>query len=236
MRIKDVTNFLETIAPSAYQESYDNAGLIVGNNNTEVTGVLCCLDSTEAIVQEAIDMGCNLIVAHHPIVFKGLKRFNGKNYVERTIISAIKSDIAIYAIHTNLDNVYYQGVNTKIAEKLGLQNTRILSPKSGFKKLYTFVPATHSEVVRQALFAAGAGSADGINNISYATLGVGTIEEGNGAQMKLEVVFPAIAQGKVLNALKESHPAKNYVYDIISIENKNSEVCLLYTSPSPRDS
>ena len=134
MKIKDVTNFLETIAPSAYQESYDNAGLIVGDANTEVTGVLCCLDSTEAIVQEAIDTGCNLIVAHHPIVFKGLKRFNGKNYVERTIISAIKNDIAIYAIHTNLDNVYYQGVNTKIAEKLALQNTRILAPKSGFKK------------------------------------------------------------------------------------------------------
>ncbi|MGK0364630.1 MAG: dinuclear metal center YbgI/SA1388 family protein [Saprospiraceae bacterium] len=224
MKIKDVTNFLETIAPSAYQESYDNAGLIVGDADTEVTGVLCCLDSTEAIVQEAIDTGCNLIVAHHPIVFKGLKRFNGKNYVERTIISAIKNDIAIYAIHTNLDNVYYQGVNTKIAEKLGLQNTRILSPKSGFKKLYTFVPTTHSEIVRQALFTAGAGSANGINNISYATLGVGTISEGNGAQMKLEVVFPALIQGKVLNALEKSHPAKNYVYDIISIENKNSEV------------
>lgn len=224
MKIKDITNFLETIAPSAYQESYDNSGLIVGDAQTKVTGVLCCLDSTEAVVQEAIDTGCNLIVAHHPIVFKGLKRFNGKNYVERTIISAIKNDIAIYAIHTNLDNVYYQGVNTKIAEKLGLHNTRILSPKSGFKKLYTFVPTTHSETVRQALFAAGAGSTDGIDNISYATLGVGTIGSGNGAQMKLEVLFPAVAQGKVLNALHKSHPIKNYVYDIISIENKNSEV------------
>lgn len=224
MKIKDVTNFLETIAPAAYQESYDNAGLIVGNPNAEVTGVLTCLDSTEAVVQEAIETGCNLIVAHHPIVFKGLKRFNGKNYVERTVMAAIKNDIAIYAIHTNLDNMYHQGVNAKIAEKLGLQNTRILAPKAGLKKLYTFVPATHSEIVRQALFAAGAGSGDGFDGISYASLGVGTFGEGNGAQMKLEVVFPAVVQGKVLNALKKSHPAKNYVYDIVSIENKNLEV------------
>ncbi|MEN0005415.1 MAG: Nif3-like dinuclear metal center hexameric protein [Bacteroidota bacterium] len=127
--IKTLTDYLETIAPSALQESYDNAGLIVGNENTPIKGVLLCLDSIEAIVEEAIALNCNLIIAHHPIIFQGLKRLNGKNYVERTVLKAIKHDIAIYAIHTNLDNVYYQGVNAKIAEKLQLVDTKILSPK-----------------------------------------------------------------------------------------------------------
>jgi dinuclear metal center YbgI/SA1388 family protein len=131
VQIKSILNHLESIAPSRLQESYDNAGLITGDASWVCSGILFCLDSTEAIVDEAISLGCNLIVAHHPIVFKGLRRLNGKNYVERTIIKAIKNDIAIYAIHTNLDNVYKQGVNSKIAEKLGLHNTRILAPKVG---------------------------------------------------------------------------------------------------------
>lgn len=129
MKIKELTNFLEGIAPLNYQEGYDNSGLICGNWETEIKGALICLDSTEEIVEEAIQKGCNLIIAHHPIVFKGLKRFNGNNYVERTVIKAIKNDIAIYAIHTNLDNVFIKGVNEKIAEKLNLQNTAILAPK-----------------------------------------------------------------------------------------------------------
>jgi dinuclear metal center YbgI/SA1388 family protein len=131
--IKDVIQFLETIAPPSYQEGYDNAGLIIGDAQAAVNGVLCCLDSTEAILDEAIEKGCNLVVAHHPIVFKGLKRFTGKTYPERVVIKAIKHDIAIYAIHTNLDNVYQHGVNAKIADLWGLQNTRILVPKPNLK-------------------------------------------------------------------------------------------------------
>ncbi len=127
--IKAITAHLESIAPSSYQESYDNAGLITGDASWEVKNVLCCLDATEAVIDEAVERGCNLVVAHHPIVFKGLKRLNGRNYVERTVIKAIKNDVAIYAIHTNLDNVLHRGVNAKIAEKLGLQNTSILLPK-----------------------------------------------------------------------------------------------------------
>ncbi len=134
-RIKDVINHLEEIAPSHYQESYDNAGLLVGNKNTEITGVLVCLDSTEAVIDEAIQQNCNLVIAHHPIIFGGLKRLIGRNYVERTIIKAIQNEIAIYAIHTNLDNVYYNGVNGKIAQLLGLENTSILSPKAGMGDL-----------------------------------------------------------------------------------------------------
>lgn len=129
MKITDILSVLEAVAPPHLQESYDNSGLIVGDPNTEVNGVLFCLDSIEIMVEEAIAKGCNLIIAHHPIVFRGLKRLNGANYVERTVIHAIRNQVAIYAIHTNLDNVYRQGVNAKIAEKIGLLETRILAPK-----------------------------------------------------------------------------------------------------------
>lgn len=130
MTIQDITAHLESIAPAHLQESYDNAGLIVGDPTTEVTGVLTSLDCTEEIIAEAKARSCNLVVAHHPIVFRGLKRFNGKDYVERTVIKAIKDDVAIYAIHTNLDNVRYQGVNERIAQRLGLENLRLLGPKN----------------------------------------------------------------------------------------------------------
>lgn len=129
MKIRDLTGFLEQIAPLQLQESYDNAGLIVGNPQTEIRGVLFCLDSTEEIIEEAVRRGCNLVVAHHPIIFRGLKKINGKNYVERTIIMAIRNNVAIYAIHTNLDNVLRHGVNERIAQQLGLKNLQILSPK-----------------------------------------------------------------------------------------------------------
>ena len=129
MQIKEIIHYLETVAPLSLQESYDNSGLIVGNPSDDVTGVLISLDSTEDIVQEAIDKNCNLIVAHHPIVFSGLKKINGKNYVERTIIKAIKNNIAIYACHTNLDNVLRNGVNQKIGETIGLKNMKVLVPK-----------------------------------------------------------------------------------------------------------
>lgn len=224
MKIKELTAFLESIAPSSYQESYDNSGLIVGNPNDKIKGVLICLDSTEAIIDEAIEKKCNVVVAHHPIVFRGLKRFNGKHYVERVVMKAIKNDIAIYAIHTNLDNVYRKGVNTKIAEKLGLVNTQILAPKAGLKKIFTFVPVEHSEKVKKALFAAGAGQVPAFKNLSYATIGVGTQGKKGFGQVKLEFTFPATQQYAIISALQKSHPSSNVPYDIISIENKNTEV------------
>lgn len=135
MIINDITTYLESIAPAHLQESYDNAGLIVGDPTREVTGVLTTLDCTETIIEEAKARGCNLVVAHHPIVFKGLKRFNGTDYVERTVIKAIKEDVAIYAIHTNLDNVRHRGVNERIAQRLGLQNLRLLGPKNEEKTI-----------------------------------------------------------------------------------------------------
>ena len=135
MKVRELTSFLETIAPPQLQEDYDNSGLIIGNPETEINGVLICLDSIESIIEEAINLNCNLIIAHHPIIFKGVKRLNGKNYIERTIIKAIKNNICIYAIHTNLDNVLFQGVNSRIAEIIGLENTSILLPKANLVKL-----------------------------------------------------------------------------------------------------
>ena len=224
MKIKKLITFLETIAPPSYQESYDNAGLIVGNPETEINSVLICLDSTEAVIEEAISRKCNLVIAHHPIIFMGLKRLNGKTYVERVVMKAIKNDIAIYAIHTNLDNVYYNGVNAKIAERIGLKNTRILAPKAGLKKMFTFVPTDHSEKVRAALFEAGAGEVPGFDHLSYATVGVGTQNGSGGAEVKLEVSFPSVRQSAIVKALIASHPLSNVVYDIISLENKDTEV------------
>jgi dinuclear metal center YbgI/SA1388 family protein len=174
MKISEIIAHLEEWAPPSLQESYDNSGLIVGSPLTDVTGVLVALDCTEAIVEEAIAKNCNLIVAHHPIVFSGLKKFNGKNYVERTVIAAIKNNIAIYAIHTNLDNVH-TGVNAKIAAQLGLKNTRVLAPKTGLlKKFVTFCPADSADKVREALWAAGAGYIGNYDKVSYNLEGHGT--------------------------------------------------------------
>ncbi len=224
MKIKKLISYLESIAPPSYQESYDNAGLIVGHPDWELKGVMTCLDATEAVLQEAMDKGCNMVVAHHPIVFRGLKRLNGYNYVERVVMMAVKHDIAIYAIHTNLDNVYHYGVNGRIAEKLGLKDTRILAPKSGMKKLFTFVPTSHSDQVRAALFAAGAGRTGDTEHLSYATVGAGTQNGRGTAEVKIEVVFDEVYKGAILRALQEAHPAEEVPYDIVSLENKNSKV------------
>src|SRR5690606_7856434 len=144
MLLRELTDHLESLAPLDYQESYDNAGLLVGRPDQEITQALISLDCTEAVVDEAIELGCNVIISHHPIVFKGLKRFNGRTYVERVVMKASKHDVALYAIHTNLDNVT-GGVNSKLAERLGLRDTAILSPKSELlRKLVVFVPVSHA--------------------------------------------------------------------------------------------
>jgi len=174
IKIKDVTNFLESWAPRSYQESYDNSGLLTGDSSSEVRGVLVSLDCTEEVVSEAIQMGCNLIVAHHPIIFKGLKKLTGSNYIERTIILAIKHDIAIYAIHTNLDNIH-TGVNLKIAEKIGLKNLRVLAPKTDtLQKLVTFIPKPDAGKVLEAMHSAGAGQVGEYKNCSFQVAGIGS--------------------------------------------------------------
>ncbi|MDO9039920.1 MAG: Nif3-like dinuclear metal center hexameric protein, partial [Bacteroidota bacterium] len=167
MILKEITQFIESIAPLSFQESYDNSGLIIGHPDDEISGILITLDITEDIVNEAISKKLNLIVAHHPIIFGGLKKLNGKNYVERCVSKAIKNDIAIYAAHTNLDGVF-GGVNSKICEKLQLQNCRMLIPMQNFlKKLVTFVPTDHAEKVRKAMFDAGAGNIGNYDSCSF---------------------------------------------------------------------
>ncbi|MCC5939497.1 MAG: Nif3-like dinuclear metal center hexameric protein [Lunatimonas sp.] len=236
--ISDVLSFLESWAPPAYQEGYDNAQLIVGNPSTKVTGILCTLDATEEVVAEAAEKGCNLIIAHHPIVFKGLKSLTGKTYVERTVIKAIKEDIAIYAIHTNLDHVM-GGVNSKIAEKLGLTNTRILSPKAGIlAKLVTFIPVSDTAHVLQGLFAAGAGEIGAYRNCSFRVNGIGTFlptEKANPtlgirgvleevAEDRVEILFPKHLSTQIVSKLRQIHPYEEVAYYLQSLENENQEV------------
>ncbi|MEM1120700.1 MAG: Nif3-like dinuclear metal center hexameric protein [Bacteroidota bacterium] len=224
MKIKEVLQFLETLAPPIYQEAYDNAGLIVGNSAAEVTGVICCLDSTEAVVDEAIEKDCNLIVAHHPIVFKGLKRFNGKNYIEKVVIKAIQHNIAIYAIHTNLDNMLAQGVNTRIGQQLGLQNTSILAPKHNLKKLSVYAGEQAINSLRQQLFESGAGNINGQNQLSFVSLGAST-QNGQGlAAVKLEVLFPLALSGRVHGILTTFEQTQAIQYELTDVQNSNQQI------------
>ncbi|MEY4927187.1 MAG: hypothetical protein RI894_1623 [Bacteroidota bacterium] len=238
MVLSTLISTLERFAPSAYQESYDNSRLIVGNLQQTVTGVLLCLDTLESIVDEAIETDCNVIIAHHPIVFSGLKSLTGRNYVERVVLKAIKNDIAIYACHTNLDNVR-AGVNAKICARLDLKNTRILAPKSRIiKQLSTYVPVDDAAEVRDALFAVGAGKIGNYSETSFNSVGAGTFK-GNDlsnahsgkknvrhyeAETKIELVFEAHQEAAVLRALHQSHPYEEIAYNIISLENVNKAI------------
>lgn len=236
--IQRVIRELETLAPSAYQESYDNSGLIVGNPQAEVSGILISLDSTEPVVEEALARNCNLIVSHHPIVFSGLKSLTGKNYVERTVIKAIKNNIALYAIHTNLDSVQH-GVNRRISERLGLQNTRILAPKTDtLQKLVTFAPLADANKVLQALGEAGAGQIGNYRNCSFRTTGTGAFQPNDQAkphigeagkleqveEQRIEVIYPAHLANQILTALREAHPYEEVAYYQQALLNQNQEV------------
>lgn len=237
-KIKDITNLLESIAPKIYQESYDNSGLLVGDQNTEISKVLVSLDCTEAVVDEAIAKGCNLIVSHHPIVFKGLKKFTGSNYVERTVVKAIKNDVALYAIHTNLDHAL-GGVNYKIAQKLGLGNVKMLSPKKqSLKKLTTFVPASHLELLCEALHKAGAGQIGKYDECSFRIEGTGTFIPSQSAtpfsgtkgqksyekETRVEFVLPIDKEHAVMAALRAAHPYEEIAYYLQSLDNDNQDL------------
>lgn len=236
--IKEVLIFLNEMAPYQYQEDYDNSGLIVGNENDEVKGILISLDCTEAIVDEALSLGCNVVLAHHPIIFKGLKKITGKNYVERTIIKAIKNDITIISCHTNLDNVI-TGVNKKIADKLGLQNLKILSPKSNtLKKITSYVPQSHLEQVADALHHAGAGQIGKYKDCSFRVEGTGTFTPGEDTQpfsgeknvksfekeVRIEMIFPAHIERKIVSALKNSHPYEEVAYYVYPVTNEDQAI------------
>jgi dinuclear metal center YbgI/SA1388 family protein len=236
---QDIAKIFEAYAPSMLQESYDNSGLIVGEPSTEIKGALLCLDSTEAVIDEAIAKNCNMVIAHHPIVFGGLKRFTGADYVQRTVMKALRNNICIYACHTNLDNVI-NGVNQKIGQKLGIENQKILHPKKGLlKKMVVFVPHENLEDVKKAAFAAGAGHIDNYSECSFSSVGIGQFKPNEAAnpfignagglresvqETKLEFIFPAWLQSKVLASVFKAHPYESVAYDIFSLESKMDNI------------
>ncbi len=250
-KLKEIIQQIETLAPPALQESYDNSGLIFGNTETEVETVLVSLDVNENVVDEAIQKKAQLIVSHHPLIFSGIKKITPKSYVERSLVKAIQNNIAIYAAHTNLDSVP-NGVNGKICEKLGLQNCRILQPATGiFKKLVTFIPEEHASLVQKAVFEAGAGHIGNYDNCGFNLTGSGSFrgneqtnpfvgEKGTvhyERETRFETIFPAYLQRKVIGALLSSHPYEEVAYDIYQLDNEapNIGMGMIGNLPEPLD-
>ncbi|MDO5971654.1 Nif3-like dinuclear metal center hexameric protein [Flavivirga aquimarina] len=238
MIVQDIINYLEELAPLAYAEDFDNVGLLVGNRNEKITGVLVTLDTLETVVDEAIKENCNLIVSFHPIIFKGLKKLTGKNYVERVVMKAIKHDIAIYSMHTALDNAL-QGVNDMICNQLELINKQILIPQSEtIKKLTTYVPKDEAEQLRTALFNVGAGNIGNYSNCSFNVEGYGTFNGNENTtptkgekgkthtepETQITVTYAKHLESKIIKTLFESHSYEEVAYQITTLENKNQNI------------
>ena len=235
MKVKDVTNYLETIAPLQLQEEYDNAGLIIGDGNDRIKGVLICLDVTDEVLNEAINSKCNLIIAHHPLIFSGIKKINDSSYPSSCVYKAIQNGINIYAIHTNLDNVP-QGVNGKIADILNLNSREILKPLNNLLKLAVYVPNNHLCSVRDAVFEAGGGHIGLYSNCSFSSEGMGTFLPNDGSapfsgklnelstekEQKLETILPNFKLNEVIAAMKLSHPYEEVAYDVYPLLNASS--------------
>lgn len=238
MIVNEVTGILEELAPLAYAEDFDNVGLLIGDKNMEVTGILVTLDTLENVVDEANEKNCNLIISFHPIIFSGLKKITGKNYVERVVLKCIKNDIALYSMHTALDNAPI-GVNSKICEVLGVTNTKILIPQKGtIKKLTTYVPKASAQELKEALFRAGAGNIGNYSNCSFSVNGTGSYRAGENAnptigeigevhyeeETQINVTFSKADQANVINALMQNHPYEEVAYEIYALENKNQHI------------
>ena len=237
MLVQDVCAAMEKWAPIAWQESYDNSGLLVGQRDTQVTGILISLDCTEEVVDEAIKRGCNMIVSHHPIIFKGLKKLTGANYVEKTVIKAIQNSISLYASHTNLDHAPL-GVSYHLAKKIGLQG-KVLKPFSNaLKNLSYFVPEAFEKIVREKLHEAGAGNIGEYSSCSFSSEGTGRFtpsENSNPFQgeknapsaekeLKVEMIFPSHLENEILQVLNEAHPYEEVAYFITSLSNSWQDV------------
>ena len=234
MLVREITDHIEAFAPLSYQESYDNAGLQTGDPEHEAKAALVCIDVTQEVIEEALRLGANLIIAHHPLIFSGLKKLTGTSYTERLVIMAIRHDLCIYAAHTNLDAVH-SGVNHKMAEKLGLKHTAVLAPMADqLRKLVFFVPPDRAEAVRQEIFRAGAGHIGAYDMCSFNTPGEGTFRgsaESNPfvgergtlhtePELKVETIFPKHKEGSILRALMRSHPYEEVAYDIYPLSNR----------------
>ncbi|MBA5628477.1 Nif3-like dinuclear metal center hexameric protein [Moheibacter lacus] len=238
MKLSQITSELEKLAPLTYAEDFDNVGLLVGDPNAEILKVLVTLDTTEEVVKEAIEKGANLIVSFHPIIFSGMKKITGRNYVERVVQLAIKNDINIYATHTALDNSQF-GVNHQIAQQLDLKNTEILIPQNDtLRHLVTYVPTADAANLRKALSEAGAGSIGKYDYCSFNLEGTGTFRPKEGAnphigeigkiqyepETRISVIFNKDLEGKILSALKKNHPYEEVAYEIFKLENKNQTI------------
>ncbi|PIB29828.1 Nif3-like dinuclear metal center hexameric protein [Maribacter sp. 4G9] len=238
MTVTSVAQILEELAPLEHAEDFDNVGLLVGDSAMEVSGILVTLDTLESVVDEAIAKDCNLIVSFHPIIFNGLKKITGKNYVERTVLKAIQNNIAIYAIHTALDNSS-NGVNAKICEVLGLGNTQILIPKKDtIRKLTTYIPSAEADNLKEKLFKAGAGNIGNYSNCSFALEGTGSYKAGANSnptigeigkthfekETMINVNYLTSSESNVLNALVKHHPYEEVAYEVYSLENQNQHI------------
>ena len=234
MKIDEIVTVLESFAPTALQESFDNCGLLVGNRHREATGVLLCVDVTESIVDEAIDLGCNMIVAHHPLIFKGIKKLNGQTYIERSIEKAIKNDLAIYAAHTNFD-IVRQGVSWEMAHRLGLQDIRVLAPKPDtLCKVVTFVPPRYLAQIQEAVSEAGAGHIGDYDCCSYSSDGTGCFRALEGTspfvgkkfeihseqESRVEWISPSYSVDRVVSAIKKVHPYEEPAIDVYPLKNR----------------
>lgn len=239
-KISDIIACIEQMAPLAYQESWDNSGVQVGDVNQDVKAVLLCVDITEATLDEAIERGANLIISHHPLIFKGIKKLIGRNYIERVIIKAIQHDIVLYSAHTNMDKCL-GGVNFRIAQKLGLKNIRVLAPEANYLyKIVTYVPQSHIGKVRQAMWSAGAGTIGAYDCCSYASEGNGTFraqEDCNSfvgeinklhtePELRLEMVVPKDKLGRVVVAIHSAHPYEEPAIDILPLANNYNQLGL----------
>lgn len=239
IRVQDIIQSIEDFAPKMYQESYDNSGLLIGDAEKIVHKVFLCLDVTENVLDEAISNSCQMIVAHHPIIFSGLKKITGNNATEKIIIKAIRYQIAIFIAHTNLDNIR-QGVNAKIAEKLNLKDKRVLRPSSqNLLKLYTYVPVASSERVKKALFAAGAGQIGEYSECAFTHIGQGSFKPSSKSnpaigkaggrkerveEEKIEIIVPQHLRQAVTEALISAHPYEEAAYDWVRLENENQNI------------
>jgi len=236
MKIADIIEYLEKLVPLSTQEEYDNCGLLFGNQEQLVSNVLISLDCTEEIIQEAIDKKCEMVISHHPIIFKGLKKITGSDYVQRTLIKAIQNNIAIYAIHTNLDN-YRFGVNYQIANQLGLKNTSILVPKKrSLSKLIVYVPEEHADNLSNSLYDAGAGHIGNYSECHFESKGIGTFKPGSESnpfegeigkrsevkEIKAEYLVENSKMRIVLSALFANHPYEEVAYDLLPLSNENA--------------
>ena len=233
MKLGEVIKAFEQIAPFSLQDDYDNSGIQFGNPENEIKRGLVCIDITEEIIDEAIEKQCDLVISHHPLIFRGIKKLTGKHYTERALIKAIKHDISLISVHTNLDSVI-NGVNKKLAEKLGLTDLKVLQPRKGLlKKLVTFCPVDHAEKVREAIFQAGAGQIGEYDCCSFNLEGKGSFRGGDSTnpfvgekgqihyepEVRIETILPDYLENVVLKAMFNAHPYEEVAYDIYPLDN-----------------